>query len=68
VVFLYVFLSLNAESLFKTRHDYAVFCRMPLYCKNPLTVLEFAMSRCLYDDACALTRRGHPTARRMERR
>src|SRR4029079_337001 len=45
------------------------FCdRLRLRCKNPSTVLEFAASSSLYDDALFHATRGHPTARRLERR
>src|SRR6266545_5140218 len=36
--------------------------------KNPSPVLEFPTSRRLYDDALVLTKRGHRTAWRVERR
>src|ERR1700736_1745263 len=36
--------------------------------KNPSIVLEFAASSSLYDDALTRATRGHPTARRLERR
>src|ERR1700720_2503638 len=44
------------------------FNRLPPCCKNPSIVLEFAASSSLYDDALTRTTRGHPTARRLERR
>src|SRR4029453_7152424 len=37
-------------------------------CENPSVVLEFAASSSLYDDALFHATRGHPTARRVERR
>ncbi len=36
--------------------------RLRLCCKNPSTVLEFAASSSLYDDAPIHATRGHPTA------
>ena len=37
--------------------------RLALCCINPPTVLEFAASSSLYDDALIHATRGHPTAR-----
>src|SRR6266704_822360 len=37
-------------------------------CINPATVLEFTASSSRYDDASIHATRGHPTARRLERR
>src|SRR6266511_5644941 len=42
--------------------------KKPSGCKNPSVVLEFAASSSLYDDALTRAARGHPTARRLERR
>src|SRR5207248_1025256 len=40
----------------------------PSGCKNPSTVLKFAVSVSLYDDAFSIGTTIHPTARRLERR
>src|SRR5436190_23456872 len=42
--------------------------KKPSGCKNPSTVLKFAVSVSLYDDACSIGTTIHPTARRLERR
>src|SRR6478736_5711539 len=44
------------------------FDRLPPCCENPSSVLEFAVSSSLYDDGIPRATRGHPTARRLERR
>src|SRR5437870_740249 len=59
----------KAERPPETRHGCAVFFdRLRLCCKNPSIVLEFAASSSLYDDAPIHATRGHPIARRLERR
>src|SRR6266540_1185929 len=59
----------KAERPPQTRHDCAVFLdRLRPCCKNPSIVLEFVASSSLYDDALTRAARGHPTARRLERR
>src|SRR5207237_9485936 len=42
--------------------------KKPSGCKNPSTVLKFAASSSLYDDAFSIATRSHPTAGRLERR
>src|SRR6266566_3795531 len=42
--------------------------KKPSGCKNPSTVLKFAVSSSLYDDAFSIGTRSHPTAGRLERR
>src|SRR5260370_3964981 len=42
--------------------------KKPSGCKNPSTVLKFAASSSLYDDAFSIATRSHSTARRLERR
>src|SRR6266496_1998745 len=59
----------KAERPPETRHDCAIFLdRLRLCCKKSSTVLECAASSSLYDDAPIHATRGHPTARRLERR
>src|SRR5258707_12603088 len=42
--------------------------KKPSGCKNPSTVLKFAVSSSLYDDAFSIGTRSHPTAGRLEQR
>src|SRR5436853_190487 len=59
----------KAEIPTGTRHDCAVFLLASrTCCKNPSLVLEFTGSSSPYDDALTSATRGHPTARRLERR
>jgi hypothetical protein len=59
----------KAERPPETRHTLgSFFDRLRLCCKNPSIMLEFAASSSLYDDALFHATRGHPTARRLERR
>ena len=68
-VFFEPVLSAKAEIPTGTRHDFGVFLnRHAPCCINPPTVLEFVTSSSRYDDAPIHATRGHPIARRLERR